>query len=121
MEKKKTEKELLTKIKELCSNDDEIVKFCDKKISQLEKKNSKSKDNAENENLKVMLVEELSKLENAVTISDLMNSSEKVRDTILENGKRLSNQKINALFIQLVEEGKIERKQDKKSYIYKVV
>lgn len=93
-------------------------------IELLNKKNTStggtSKTQVENAQIKNVLLAELAKIGTPVTISDLMSKSEVIANYTLENGKHLSNQKINALFIQLLEDKKIVNTKDKKKSYFTV-
>ena len=123
MEKKLTKKEMFEKIKGVCADNSEIVDFCNHEIELLSRKNSKSgatKTQKENEIVANMLVEELAKIGKPITITDLMNTSEIVKGYTLENGNNLTNQKISAIFKQLVESNKIVKVVDKKKSYFSI-
>lgn len=123
MEKKLTKKEMFEMIKGVCADRTDIVEFCNHEIELLSRKNSKSgatKTQKENEIVANMLVEELAKVGKPITITDLMNTSEIVKNYTLENGNNLSNQKISAIFKQLVESNKIIKVTDKKKSYFSI-
>ena len=123
MEKKLTKKDYFEMIKEVCADRTDIVDFCNHEIELLSRKNSKSgatKTQKENEIVANMLVEELAKVGKPITITDLMNTSEIVKGYILENGNNLTNQKISAIFKQLVENNKIVKVTDKKKSYFSI-
>ena len=123
MEKKLTKKEMFEKIKGVCADNSEIVDFCNHEIELLSRKNSKSgatKTQKENEIVANMLIEELAKVGKPITITDLMNTSEIVKGYTLENGNNLTNQKISAIFKQLVESNKIVKVVDKKKSYFSI-
>lgn len=123
MEKKLTKKEMFEKIKGVCADNSEIVDFCNHEIELLLRKNSKSgatKTQKENEIVANMLVEELAKVGKSITITDLMNTSEIIKGYTLENGNNLTNQKISAIFKQLVESQKIVKVVDKKKSYFSI-
>ena len=74
----------------------------------------------ENEIVANMLVEELAKIGKPITITDLMNTSEIVKGYTLENGNNLTNQKISAIFKQLVESNRIVKVTDKKKSYFSI-
>ena len=97
MEKRLTKKDYFEMIKGVCADRADIVDFCNHEIELLSRKNSKSgatKIQKENEIVANMLVEELAKIGKPITITDLMNTSEIVKNYTLENGNNLTNQKI---------------------------
>lgn len=123
MEKKLTKKEMFEMIKGVCADRIDIVDFCNHEIELLSRKNSKSgatKTQKENEIVANMLVEELAKVGKPITITDLMNTSEIVKGYTLENGNNLTNQKISAIFKQLVESNKIVKVVDKKKSYFSI-
>ena len=123
MEKRLTKKDYFEMIKGVCADRADIVDFCNHEIELLSRKNSKSgttKTQKENEIVANMLVEELAKVGKPITITDLMNTSETVKNYTLENGNNLTNQKISAIFKQLVENQKIVKIVDKKKSYFSI-
>ena len=123
MEKRLTKKDYFEMIKGVCADRTDIVDFCNHEIELLSRKNSKSgatKTQKENEIVANMLVEELAKIGKPITITDLMNTSEIVKGYTLENGNNLTNQKIRAIFKQLVESNKIVKVVDKKKSYFSI-
>ena len=123
MEKKLTKKDYFEMIKGVCADRTDIVDFCNHEIELLSRKNSKSgatKTQKENEIVANMLVEELAKVGKPITITDLMNTSEIVKNYTLENGNNLTNQKISAIFKQLVESNRIVKVTDKKKSYFSI-
>lgn len=123
MEKRLTKKDYFEMIKEVCADRTDIVNFCNHEIELLSRKNSKSgatKTQKENEIVANMLVEELTKVGKPITITDLMNTSEIVKGYTLENGNNLTNQKISAIFKQLVESQRIVKVVDKKKSYFSI-
>lgn len=122
-EKKITKKEYFAQIKEIVSANPELVAFIDHELELLDRKNSKtsvSKTQTENVKIGAMLIEELVKVAKPVTITELMNLSEVIKDYVLENGNHLTNQKISAIFKQLVESNQIVKVTDKKKTYFSV-
>lgn len=123
MEKRLTKKDYFEMIKGVCADRTDIIDFCNHEIELLSRKNSKSgatKTQKENEIVANMLVEELAKIGKPITITDLMNTSEIVKGYTLENGNNLTNQKISAIFKQLVENNKIVKVVDKKKSYFSI-
>lgn len=121
--KKLTKRDYFEMIKGICGDREDIVNFCDHEIELLSRKNSKSgatKTQKENIQVAEMLIEELAKVGTAVTITDLMNKSEVIKTYRLENGNTLSNQKISAIFKQLVDTNKIVKVTDKKKSYFSI-
>lgn len=98
----------------------QYVPFMEHEMELLIKKNS-SKNNlkvqAENEKILAILIEELGKVTQPITITDLMNKSEVIKSYTLENGNPLTNQKITYLFNHT---DKITRIVDKKKAYYSI-
>ena len=123
MEKRLTKKDYFEMIRGVCADRTDIVDFCNHEIELLSRKNSKSgatKTQKENEIVANMLVEELTKVGKPITITDLMNTSEIVKGYTLENGNNLTNQKISAIFKQLVESQRIVKVVDKKKSYFSI-
>lgn len=123
MEKRLTKKDYFEMIKGICTDRTDIVDFCNHEIELLSRKNSKSgatKTQKENEIIANMLIEELAKVGKPITITDLMNTSDIVKNYTLENGNNLTNQKISAIFKQLVESQKIVKVVDKKKSYFSI-
>ena len=123
MEKRLTKKDYFEMIKGICADRADIVDFCNHEIELLSRKNSKSgvtKTQKENEIVANMLIEELAKVGKPITITDLMNTSEIIKGYTLKNGNNLTNQKISAIFKQLVENQKIVKIVDKKKSYFSV-
>ena len=123
--KKRTRKVILGEILNLAEvqANEEYVTELNKIITQLEKKNAKSgatKTQKENEIVANMLIEELEKVGKPITITDLMNASEVIKEYRLENGNALSNQKISAIFKQLVENKTLVKVIDKKKSYFSI-
>lgn len=123
MEKRLTKKDYFEMIKKVCVENPDIVAFCNHEIELLARKNSKGgSTKVQKENLVIadMLVQELEKLGTPTTITDLMNSSEVVKNYVTEEGKPLSNQKISALLNKLVKSEKLVKVIDKKKSYFSV-
>ena len=116
--KKATKKEMFRKLIELAQENErtDLIKFCEHEIELLNKKASASgqtKTQAENEKIKVVIVEELTRIARAVTISELIKESESLG--------QYSNQKLSALLKQMVENDKTVTKIiDKKKSLFTI-
>ena len=123
MEKKLTKKDYFEMIKGVCADRTDIVDFCNHEIELLSRKNSKSgatKTQKENEIVANILIEELAKVGKPITITDLMNTSDTIKNYTLENGNNLTNQKISAIFTQLKDNHRIIRVVDKKKSYFSI-
>lgn len=121
--KKLTKKDYFAQIRAIVINDPELVAFVDHEVELLTKKNtgnSQTKVQKENETVKTMLVDELAKIGRAVTITELMNESPVVKEYTLENGNKLTNQKISAIFKQLVDAKELVKVTDKKKSYFSI-
>lgn len=119
MEKRLTKKDYFEMIKGVCADRTDIIDFCNHEIELLSRKNSKSgatKTQKENEIVANMLVEELAKVGKPITITDLMNTSDTIKNYTLENGNNLTNQKISALLNQMKDTKVVKVVDKKKSY-----
>lgn len=114
--KKLTKKEKFAMIKEYIADNEMLMEFVDNEINLLTKKASssaKSKNQVENENIKEKIVELLKSTDMQYTITEFQNA--------FEDMKAYSNQKLSALFTQLVSENKVERLVDKKKTYFKAL
>lgn len=94
----------------------EVVDFCNHEIELLSKRNSKSgqtKVQKENEILIENLIEALAEMEKPVTITEFQKLSNSEIST-------LSNQKLNALFGKLIEQGRVVRTVEKKKAYFSI-
>ena len=115
--KKVTKKEMFGRLIELAQENErtDLVEFCEHEIELLNKKASASgqtKAQAENEKIKVVIAEELTRIARAVTISELIKES--------ENLGQYSNQKLSALLKQMVESGTVTKIVDKKKSLFTI-
>ena len=115
--KKVTKKEMFGRLIELAQENErtDLVEFCEREIDLLNKKASasgQSKTQAENEKIKVVIAEELTRIARAVTISELIKESE-----ILG---QYSNQKLSAILKQMVESGTVTKIVDKKKSLFTI-
>ena len=116
--KKVTKKDLFNEVIKLAkeNNREDIVEFAQHEIDLLNNKKASGTLTAtqkENENIKVIILEELARLGKPVTITELLNASDKLGS--------YTNPKITALCTQLLKAEKIVRVQDKKKAYYSVV
>lgn len=116
--KKITKKDLFNEVIKLAkeNNREDIVEFAQHEIDLLNNKKASGTMTAtqkENENIKVVILEELARLNKPVTITELLNASDKLGS--------YTNPKITALCTQLLKAEKIVRVQDKKKAYYSVV
>lgn len=115
--KKATKKEMFGKLIELAQENErtDLIEFCEHEIELLNKKASASgqtKTQAENEKIKVVIAEELTRIARAVTISELIKESEELG--------QYSNQKLSAILKQMVESGTARKIVDKKKSLFTI-
>ena len=119
MANKKVKRDYFMEIREIVKDNTELVAFVDHELELLARKNTgntQTKVQKENVAIAEMLLEELTKA-GRTTITDLMNKSEVIQNYTLENGNKLTNQKISAIFKQQLEAGNITKiVEKKKSY-----
>lgn len=120
MEKKMTKKEMFNEVIALATENkrEDIVNFAQHEIDLLNSKKSSNTMTATqkaNEEIKVVILEELAKLNVPMTITDFLNASEKVNTLV--NG---SNQKTSALMKQLVDNKAVVKTVDKKKSYFSV-
>lgn len=116
--KKMTQKEMFAELIKLAEENErlDLVEFCNGRIAQIEKKASasgQSKTQKENEKIKTVIIEELTRIARAVTISELLKESEELG--------QYSNQKLSAILKQMVENDKTVTKIiDKKKSLFTI-
>ena len=123
MANKKVKRDYFMEIREIVKENADLVAFVDHELELLARKNtgnSQTKTQKENLVIAEMLLEELAKVGKAVTITDLMGASEVIQNYVLENGNKLTNQKISAIFKQQVDAGKVVKTIDKKKSYFAI-
>jgi len=113
MENKKTKIEMITEIKALLTNKEQIA-FLDNEIALIKKKNAKrtpSVNQKENVSLKDIILTTLT--DTPMSISDIQEANATLA--------LLSNQRVSALLKQLVDINKVERVVDKKKVAFRKV
>ena len=123
MANKKVKRDYFMEIREIVKENADLVAFVDHELDLLARKNtgnSQTKTQKENLVIAEMLLEELAKVGKAITITDLMSASEVIQNYVLENGNKLTNQKISAIFTRQVKAGKIIRTIDKKKSYFSI-
>lgn len=102
-------------IAEVKANPD-LVKFIDHELELLAKKNSAEKKptavQVANEGIKSVIVETLSENGGKMTISEMQKANAELGE--------LSNQRISALVRQLLNDGKVERVEEKRKAYFKI-
>ena len=112
---KMTKREMFEMIKGVCANDIRIVEFCEHEIELLNRKSSKNtqtKTQIENENIKGVIVNALTEVAEPVTITELQEFNTEMAN--------YSNQKLSALLKQLVESNEVVKTVDKKKSYFTV-
>ena len=118
--KKITKKENFTTIIEVLKNAgrEDLVPVMEHEIELIEKKASsgkKTKTQTENEDIKNLILAELERIGKPVSITELINQSEKINTAT--GG---SNQKVSALMTQLKNAQLVVREQDKKKAVFRL-
>lgn len=129
MANKKTKKDLYMEMVEIFQElgKGEYVDFCNHQIELLDKKSTGSKGltkiQKENETIKDMILEELTKYqsENGITITELLKQSDVLSNYVTVEGKNITNQKLSALMKKLVDEKTVSRTTDKKISYFKII
>ena len=122
MANKKVKRDYFMEIREIVKDNAELVAFVDHELELLARKNTgntQTKVQKENVAVAEMLLEELAKA-GRTTITDLMNTSEVIQNYTLENGNKLTNQKISAIFKQQLEAGNIVKTVEKKKSYFAI-
>ena len=115
--KKLTKKEKFGMVLDYIQDNEMLVEFINNEISLLTKKASssaKSKTQLENDNIKSRILEVLTESQEKYTITDFQNTYEEFSIS------KYSNQKMSALFTQLVNENRIYKTIDKKKSYFSV-
>ena len=111
MANKKTVKEFFEEVREVLVEygNQELVDFIDTRIEINDKKRSgESKTKTENGEIAEMLIQELNKFEEAITITELLTESEIVKNYVTTEGKHLTNQKVSAILNSMVDKNNPE-------------
>ena len=110
--KKMTKKQYFGVLLEMVKGNEDLENFINREIELLNKKASsgtKTKRQMENEGVKEEIVNALTELGKAITVSELMVKVP------------YSNQRLSALLKQLVEENKVERIEEKRKTYFKAI
>jgi hypothetical protein len=113
---KMTKKDYFAKIKELLANETEIVAFCDHELELLAKKNAsrgETKTQKENAILNEQILDILATLDEAKTVTELINETEIGNITFGKDNKAMSNQKLSRLLNDLAKANKVVRTETK--------
>lgn len=99
------------------ANKEALIEFVNHEIELLDKKANSSKSvpsktQAENENIKTAIIEALNKAKKALTITEFQTANPEFEE--------YSNQKLSALFRQLISAGKVEKTVVKKKSYFSV-
>lgn len=97
---------------------EELVKVMEHEVELLEKKATSgkmTKTQEQNVGIKNLILETMKQLDRAVTITELINASEELKE--ITNG---SNQKVSALMTQLKNDNIVIRETDGKKAIFKI-
>lgn len=115
MTKKMTKVEMFSAIREVVSENAEMVAFIDHEIELISKKAASKKPTkvqVENEGFKAEILAYLTEMGKAVTIKEMQSAVECLAE--------LSNQKMTHLLSALIAEGKISKEYEKKTPFYSI-
>lgn len=115
MTKKMTKVEMFSAIREVVSENAEMVAFIDHEIELISKKAASKKPTkvqVENESFKAEILAYLTEVGKAVTIKEMQSAVECLAG--------LSNQKMTHLLSALITEGKISKEYEKKTPFYSI-
>ena len=115
MTKKMTKVEMFSAIREVVSENAEMVAFIDHEIELISKKAASKKPTkvqVKNEGFKAEILAYLTEVGKAVTIKEMQSAVECLAE--------LSNQKMTHLLLALIAEGKISKEYEKKTPFYSI-
>ena len=124
--KKLTKKDYFAQLREIVIDRPELVAFIDHEVELLTRKNSgnsQTKTQKLNVEITELLLAELAKIGKAITISELLEKSDEIKNYTYVEGKEtkhLTNQKISAIFKQLVDTNKLVKTADKKKSYFSI-
>lgn len=120
---KLTKRENFEKIMEVVKDYPELIEFCNHEIELLNKKNSRVNEKTLKENADIadMVKEQLEILGKPVTITELMQQSEIIKNYVCENGRPLSNQKLSSIMNKLVDNKELAKTIDKRKSYFSLV
>jgi len=123
MEKKMTKRQMFEMIKGVNADNAEIVAFCDKELALLDKKNVSRGETAtqkENAVLSNEILDILSDLDKAKTVTELINETEIGKLTFGKDQKTMTNQKLSRLINDLAKDNKVVRVETKGVAYFKI-
>ena len=121
MEKKVTQREMYEKAKAVCAEHPDLVEFFDSRIALLDNKKSqgKAKDTEKQAREEEIVYSALAEVGREVTVSELINETNMVE---LANEKgAVTPQKVAPILKRLVEQGRVNKRTDKKSTLFGIV
>jgi hypothetical protein len=124
-EKKITKRDVINAMltEEVVLANADYVNYLKHELELLDKKSAKggvTKTQIENQKICEVLLGELAKCKEPTTITDLLNNSEVLSNYVLDNGNKLTNQKLSALLRQLTEVNKVIRTTNKKKTYFSI-
>lgn len=121
---KMTKKDYFAKIKGLLAKESDIVAFCDHELELLAKKNTsrgETKTQKENAVLNEQILDILATLDEAKTVTELINETEIGKITFGKDQKAMTNQKLSRLVNDLAKDNKVVRTEIKGTAYFKIV
>ena len=118
MEKKVTQREMYEKAKEVCAEHPDLVEFFDSRIALLDNKKSqgKAKDTEKQAREEEIVYSALVEVGREVTTSELIN--EVAMEELANEKGAVTPQKVAPILKRLVEQGKVNKRTDKKSTLF---
>ena len=113
--KKMTKKDFFKELRGMVADRQDLVDFIDHELELLDRKSSKSaetKTQIENKSIMETILSELTRIARPITISELQNESEILKD--------YSNQKLSALLKKLVDSNQVVKTTDKKKSYFSI-
>ena len=113
--KKMTKKDFFKELRGMVVDRQDLVDFIDHELELLDRKSSKSvetKTQIENKSIMETILSELTRIARPITISELQNESEILKD--------YSNQKLSALLKKLVDSNQVVKTIDKKKSYFSI-
>lgn len=113
-EKKLTKRDYFSQLREIVKDNADLVAFIDHEVELLNKKNASksdapSKTQIENKALQENILDVMCGLDNAKTITELINDTEIGKLTFGKENKEMTNQKLSRLVNDLAKENKVVR------------
>jgi hypothetical protein len=125
-ETKLTKRDYFSQLREIVKDNESLVAFIDHELELLAKKNSSrsdapSKTQIENKELSNQILDIMSTLDEAKTITELINETEIGKLTFGKENKAMTNQKLSRLVNDLAKANKVVRTETKGVAYFKAI